>query len=104
MTHDGNHIQQSAERRRNPDLDVVEARQIDVQRAVAIAKHTEQARGITPENMKQPSRQPEATHMGGNVVSAAARFAHERQVAIEEAESQQLAAAREAVDEAQRAA
>jgi hypothetical protein len=104
MTHDGNHIQQSAERRRNPDLDIVEIRQYDVRRAVSIVERTARIRGVTPESMKQPSRPPETSQMGGNIVNAAARFAHERQVALEEAEAQQLAAAREAVDEAQRAA
>lgn len=84
-----------------PDQLVMDKRRQDVLRAAAIVENTARIRGIKFTE-SQPTQ--ELITINGNVIEAAALFAHRRQVAAEEAAAQQLAdehAARDAIAAAQ---
>lgn len=91
------------ERRLTPDEERVRLRMFEVRRSVAVVKLTEVARGINPEadntRANNADAQLDTYQVNGNVINAAALFAHNKRVAEEETAQRQLATEHAARDD-----
>lgn len=107
MSHNSANQNHSPEERQfTPDQLAMNKRRLEVIHSVGVVELTARARGITSESSKTAVQQ-ETYHVNGNVIDAAALFAHNKRVAAEELAIQQLADerfAREAVLEANQTA